>query len=262
MIIPFEELAQHDFALSGIHAICQKPTYQQMNLTRRRCNGFIYVTQGQCRYTFRDQTFTLNPGALAYLPQGSRHLLEILSPQTEFFRIDFTVHIGTEQVLFSREPAHLTDAVPPECDRQIRLLEEGCRLEKNTVARMAALCQVLEQLHKAVVKPYPEKLLPAIRYLQQHMSEQLNCHYLASLCYVSTTRFYALFRREVGMTPLQYRDKLLLDRAVVLLRSGDIGINEVAQILGFGDPAYFSRFFKKHMGCSPKQFGLEGQVKT
>ena len=59
------------------------------------------------------------------------------------------------------------------------------------------------------------------------------------------------------MTPLQYRDKLVVDKAKVMLKLEEITISEIAEILGFADVAYFSRFFKKHVGVSPSEFAKD-----
>ena len=56
------------------------------------------------------------------------------------------------------------------------------------------------------------------------------------------------------MTPLQYRDNLIVKKAKVLLKLEEITISEISEILGFTDVAYFSRFFKKHVGMSPSIF--------
>lgn len=257
MIIPFVQLGKYDFALSDICVICQRPVYRRLHVVKRAYNSFIFVTKGQCRFTFTGGNTTLSAGALAYLPLDSHHLLEILSEQIEFYRIDFKLLIDQKQAVFSQLPLKLTDAVNPECADQIRELEKCCRLEKNTVMQMAKLCCILAYLQRAVAKPYSDKLEPAVCYLQLHISERINCKHLAVLCCMSTTRFYELFRKELGMSPLQYRDKLLMDRASLLLRCGDISVSEIAETLGFNDPSYFSRFFKKYMGCSPKQYATE-----
>jgi AraC-like DNA-binding protein len=56
------------------------------------------------------------------------------------------------------------------------------------------------------------------------------------------------------MTPLEYRDALLMGRAKLLLRDGTFSIKEIADVLGFESVSYFSRFFKKNRGLSPSQY--------
>lgn len=260
MIIPFEQLSQHEFALREIHVICQRPSWRQMNVSKRVCNGFVYLTKGRCSFSFAGQSVTMTEGALIYLPLMSNHVFRILSDEIEFYRVNFKLSVRQENVLFSDRPVLLAHSVPVECGDAIRALEEISRLENDTVRKTEKLCGIFSALRKTMEKPCSEQLAPAIHYLQQNMSQRLNAHYLASMCYLSTTQFYQFFRTETGMTPLQYRNKLLLDRAVMLLKYGGISVNETAQILGFSDPAYFSRFFKKHMGCAPKYYTGEEQL--
>lgn len=254
MIIDFTQLGGTDFALSEISVICQKPVWRRLNMKKRSCNGFVYVTHGQCRFTFQDGSFTVSEGGLAYLPLTSRHLLEVLTPEFQFYRVNFTLSVRGEVALFSETPLKLTDAVSPECADAICKLEEICSQGNDTVQKNAKLCAVFADLQKNSSQPYAHQLAPALQYLQQNLAQPLDGRHLASLCYLSATRFYYLFQRSFGMTPLQYRDQLLIDRAIMLLKIGDLRINEIAQMLGFRDPAYFSRFFRKQTGCSPRQF--------
>lgn len=254
MVIGFEQLGSMDFALSDISVICQQPAWRQLNMRKRRCNGFVYVISGKCRFTFQSGSFTLSEGGLAYLPLTSRHLLEILSPDIRFYRVNFILTVNGENTLFSNEPIKLCDTVSPECAEAICRLEQICSSDNDTVQKNAKLCALFAGLQKTVTQPYAPQLAPALQHLQQNLGQPLDCRHLASLCYLSTTRFYRLFQQAFHMTPLQYRDRLLTDQAVMLLKFGDLRINEIAQMLGFSDPAYFSRFFKKQTGCSPKQF--------
>ncbi len=53
------------------------------------------------------------------------------------------------------------------------------------------------------------------------------------------------------------RDRLLLEAKRWLIHS-DLSISEIAHALNFEDPAYFSRFFKRYMHCSPRDFRQHG----
>jgi AraC-like DNA-binding protein len=50
-----------------------------------------------------------------------------------------------------------------------------------------------------------------------------------------------------------------MERAAAMLREGKQNVSEVAWALGFTDPAYFSKVFKKYFGRSPKEYQV-GQI--
>ncbi len=66
-----------------------------------------------------------------------------------------------------------------------------------------------------------------------------------------------LFKKEIGMSPLEYLTSLRMRNAEYLLNiriENGYTIGEIAQMCGFGNALYFSRVFKKHFDCSPSDF--------
>ncbi len=59
------------------------------------------------------------------------------------------------------------------------------------------------------------------------------------------------FRAETGLAPLQYMDWHRMERAKELLRMTPLTVKEVAAELGFADPFYFSRRFRRNTGLNP-----------
>ena len=254
MIVPFQELRKHEFSLSDINVMCQRPIYRILTQKSRLSNSFLYLQQGSFRYSFDEGEFVASEGGVVYLPFGSRHRLDILSEEICFYRVDFTVRIDGEIALFSNHPIKITDQAPPECIEAITALEGDYGIGEDTVMKMQKMCAIFSALQKKELNRNTARLMPAVRYLQENASGSVNCATLADLCFLSTSRFYDLFHAEFGMTPLEYRDRLLLRRAVTLLSADDLSISEAAFAVGFENAAYFSRFFKKHMGISPTEY--------
>ena len=66
-----------------------------------------------------------------------------------------------------------------------------------------------------------------------------------------------LFKKEMGVTPLEYMTNLRMKKAETMLTAmwtKDYSVSEIALLSGFDDALYFSRVFKKHFGCSPSHF--------
>lgn len=66
-----------------------------------------------------------------------------------------------------------------------------------------------------------------------------------------------LFKKEMGVTPLEYMTGLRMKKAEIMLGAmwtKDYSMAEIAGLCGFDDALYFSRVFKKHFGCSPSKY--------
>ncbi len=82
--------------------------------------------------------------------------------------------------------------------------------------------------------------------------------YLSSLPF-NTEYLKKMFKKETGLTPLQYLTNRRLENAASTLSTflGKGNISETARMCGFGDPLYFSRLFKKKYGVSPRNYAPE-----
>lgn len=66
-----------------------------------------------------------------------------------------------------------------------------------------------------------------------------------------------LFKKEMGVTPLEYMTSLRMKKAETMLTAmwgNDYSVAEIGMLCGFDDALYFSRVFKKYFGCSPSVF--------
>jgi AraC-like DNA-binding protein len=96
------------------------------------------------------------------------------------------------------------------------------------------------------------RVSPALEYLAAHFAEPPDIAALASLCCLSPSRFHTVFRQATGGTPYDALTRHRLERASHLLVTTELGIAEVGESVGWGDPFHFSRTFKSHYGVSPR----------
>lgn len=117
------------------------------------------------------------------------------------------------------------------------------------------LASILPELKHTPERRYDERIERAVEYIRLHSEEDVTVPALATMCNLSTSHFYTKFREEVGMTPVDYKNAILIGRATRLLLYGDYdSIEAIADALGFTSATYFRRVFKKITGKSPSAY--------
>lgn len=98
-----------------------------------------------------------------------------------------------------------------------------------------------------------EAVTHAIAFLESQFAEDIVPRHVAESVCMSTSRLSHLFTEKTGRSIMDYLLHYRLDRARAMLLAGDRSISKVAYTVGFHDPGYFSRAFRKHFGHSPRQ---------
>lgn len=94
----------------------------------------------------------------------------------------------------------------------------------------------------------------AAAYIQSNISKPISVSRLADKCCMSVSGFRSTFKAYAGMSPKDYINTIRLREAMRLLVITDTSIENIALICGYGDPMYFSRFFKSKTGQSPREY--------
>lgn len=95
-------------------------------------------------------------------------------------------------------------------------------------------------------------------YIKINYSDhKLSVQKLADYLYISPSYLNSLFKKEASTTFLKYLINIRLSKAKELLREKTLTISEVAEKVGYPDVSYFSYFFKKNIGKSPREFKNE-----
>lgn len=257
--VDFEKLYTYDFSLSDISVIYQTPawnTLSAMSGMGRKLNGFLLIDDGECLYEWDGGSAVLTRGSLIYLPCGSKHTVTVTARPFSFFRISFYVTDSkdSEGIIFGETPMPFTYDAPE------KLYDLSRQLAENTVSRhrvfrsSSLLYEMLHTLTKQSGGDSKSRISPAVRYLDGHYTESTDVDSLAKLCYISKPHLFRLFKKELGMSPVEYRNHLRIERAKELLSDGECSVSEIAAMLGFDGSYYFSRIFKEYTGISPSRY--------
>lgn len=97
-------------------------------------------------------------------------------------------------------------------------------------------------------------LLRTIRYLKEHLAENICLDEVAEEAGMSKFHFCRIFKESIGMSPMQYLTISRIERAKALLRKSGATITSVIYSVGFNDISGFNRQFKKVTGMTPSTF--------
>jgi two-component system, response regulator YesN len=100
----------------------------------------------------------------------------------------------------------------------------------------------------------PAPLGAAVQYIQAHYSESLQLLDVADRVHVSSAYLSQLFGKHLGVGFSDYLTAVRIQRAKELLGPGHRSVKEVSHAVGYRDPNYFSRVFRKAVGHSPSEY--------
>ena len=118
--------------------------------------------------------------------------------------------------------------------------------------------EIVCRASSAVQAPSSPLVKKALAYMQKHLGEPVNIADVLRHCRVSRRGLEKAFRQDLDSSPYEAMLKLRLAQARVLLRDADDKIAAVASAVGFPDPRHFSTLFRRHHGCSPRDYREKG----
>jgi AraC-like DNA-binding protein len=101
-----------------------------------------------------------------------------------------------------------------------------------------------------------------VAFMVQHLKRPMRIADLAAQANVSSSYFFALFKRQVGSAPMDYLTRLRMQRACELLEGTSWTIKMIAYETGYRDSLYFSRVFKLLNRVAPSRYRMALQKTT
>ncbi len=125
---------------------------------------------------------------------------------------------------------------------------------KNSFFQILQQLSVLESREESVSNESAAVVQNTIDYMKKHYNEGISRDDLAKIFCMSPGYFSVFFKKNTGISPIQYLNKIRLDRAKQLLKTTGLPVRKVAWEVGFSDSFYFTRLFTKETGMPPRDF--------
>ena len=223
---------------------------------------FLYLDGCKARYRFDGKEFIAQSGDLVYTPSGAEY-------QVEFFDFEHerAGTVGVNFLLFDEDGTACSFAHSPTLFQGIPALGVLClHIERLSYSftqipakYTALLYELITELGETQMGINENEsafslLRSGVEYLTEHLHENTPIPMLAEKCGISEAYFRRLFHKCFGFSPVEYKEELRIERTYRYLRYSQASIREISDILGYDEPAYFIKRFKKKTGVTPLQF--------
>ena len=239
------------------------PTYWQKG---RRDYQILYVANGKTHFWFDDKEEIVSAGYMVlYKPEEIQKYVYYLEDNPEVFWIHFTGS-DVKNILayhgISLDEHVFYCGVLPDYKALFRKIIQELQLCRYGYEDYIAslfndiLLLVDRQQHeqKKTTGNVQEQIERAAAYFNENYNTKISIDDYAESLHISTNWFIHNFKQYAGMSPAQYILSLRMVNAQSLLERTTYNIKEISEIVGYENPLYFSRVFKKEIGKSPAQY--------
>ncbi len=222
----------------------------------------LYLINGYMDVSASNHTFVASAGdAVIFAPHIGYKYVFGGTDHIEYLWVHFTGSYAQkflDECGFSPLPYHKnigsTLKISERFEKIFEIFEEKGPLQRHELA--AALERLLLSIAKAASdnSDIPRALEKSIRYIHSSYNKKISVPELAAIENLSNSRYIALFHQQMGASPMAYIIALRMDAATDLLRNTDLSVKQIGILVGYHDPHFFSKLFKKYMGISPKEY--------
>jgi AraC-like DNA-binding protein len=233
----------------------QKKSKPYGKIQSRATHGFIFRIKGSAKYIFEDRDLKLNEGEMIFLPRGSAYEYTTdTRGENLYTSINFEADFeSTKITVYPLDNFHGTNYIFRSFSE---LWKFGTLSDKykclSIFYDLLSYASRIEHLTKANSDKY-SLIEPAIEYLKSHVYDSaFKVTRLHRLCGISDTYFRKIFTERFNMGPQEYVLSERISHAKSIIESGDYeSIREVSELVGYNDPLYFSKAFRKFYGVAP-----------
>lgn len=227
-------------------------------------NRIYFIVAGEGRVEIQDKKVILTPGKMYIIPPNIKFNI-ICDDYIEKFYMHFNAELFSGYDLF--DGVDRCESAEIDESYLIELLECAKSEKLSDVVKFKSmLFQSISVFLKKLSLHFDSKLAVNYKYrsiyklINNNLNAKLTSQDIASSLNISYSSLIKKYKKDTGMTLNSYIRNALLKKAIEKLMFTDASIKEIAFDLKFTDAFYFSRFFKKQTGFSPRDYKANNRI--
>lgn len=227
----------------------------------------LYIASGKAHFHFDGKEKIVTAGHMVlYRPKEPQKYEYYGEDQTEVYWVHFT---GNDVTNILRSYGLTKDKRVFYCGKGLdyqnhfRMMIQELQMCREHYSEMLEmhLREIFVMIHRHLQtstklnnSQIAEEIDMATIYFNEHYNEEISIEEYSENHHMSTSWFIRNFKQCTGSTPMQYILSKRIYNAEILLQDSTYNITEISQIVGYDNPLYFSRIFKKTKGLSPSEY--------
>lgn len=238
---------------------CEVPAQHRYKMLPAPVERFVYITKGSACFSLQEEKLSAGSRDMVYLPGDTAYDSQWLE-DSYFVVVDILLQDAQGRTIrFDEVPSVLFhdthgvyDGLLSELARKADVNGPFDWLERLSLT-FKLLCEMARDTNREELDMQNRAIKAGLTYLENNYTGNYSVEFLAELCSMSEVSFRRNFVACKGMSPVEYRNRLRVQRAVELLKHGGLTVAEVAEQVGIPDLKYFGKLFKRYVGITPRE---------
>lgn len=225
--------------------------------TNATCNGFIVPLEGTATFSLNEESYNMTPTTIAHATKSMFLRIESYNTTFRYAVIHYTAIEPIAQLdqSFSLqiEQAHQLQLLVQQLLHYEKIPGNLHKLKcKALFAQLIETIFVCAKMNKELEQS--DLVQCVVTYLTKHYNEAISIQQMSEELQCDRRRLTYVFEKQLGLSPIQFLTELRIKHAKELLRTTNIAVGDIGEAVGYVDPFYFSRVFKKHAHVTPSTY--------
>ncbi len=239
---------------------------------RERAEGceqyiLIYCIDGEGFFVYDGKRREISKNSLIVIPKGSAHIYGASEKNPWSILWVHFAGVNAQHYICNVDAHNPVLTIPIDKSAKIRqlfvtlisTLEKGYAhnsfiYASQVLAGLLGLIFFADTDHNIEMHDDSLRIEESINFMCEHLNRNLKLDTLAAQVSLSPAHYSYLFKKKTGFSPIDYFLRLKVQKACQYLDMSGMKIKEISTSLGFNDPYYFSRAFRKIMLISPTDY--------